>query len=108
MDYVRLSTEFVEAESKAEEEARLAKEEAAKEAARASASANTSKSSSSSSVKSAESFTTEKSSIGEAVAAFAVQFVGNPYVYGGTSLTNGCDCSGFVMSVYANFGVSLQ
>ncbi len=107
MDYVRLSTEFVEAESKAEEEARLAKEEAAKEAARASASANTSKSSSSSSVKSAESFTTEKSSIGEAVAAFAVQFVGNPYVYGGTSLTNGCDCSGFVMSVYANFGVSL-
>ena len=35
------------------------------------------------------------------------QFVGNPYVYGGTSLTNGADCSGFVMSVYANFGVSL-
>ena len=38
---------------------------------------------------------------------FALQFVGNPYVYGGTSLTNGTDCSGFVMSVYANFGVSL-
>ncbi len=107
MDYVRLSTEFVQAESKAEEEARLAKEQAAKEAARAAASSNTSKSSSSKDVKSAESFTTEKSSIGEAVAAFAVQFVGNPYVYGGTSLTNGCDCSGFVMSVYANFGVSL-
>ena len=34
-------------------------------------------------------------------------YVGNPYVYGGTSLTNGTDCSGFVMSVYANFGVSL-
>ena len=33
--------------------------------------------------------------------------MGNPYVYGGTSLTNGADCSGFVMSVYANFGVSL-
>ena len=107
MDYVKLSTEFVQAESKAEEEARLAKEEAAKEAARASASSNTSKSTSSKDVKSAEQFTTEKSSIGEAVAAFAVQFVGNPYVYGGTSLTNGCDCSGFVMSVYANFGVSL-
>ena len=41
------------------------------------------------------------------VASFAVQFVGNPYVYGGTSLTDGADCSGFVQSVYANFGVSL-
>lgn len=41
------------------------------------------------------------------VAGYAAQFVGNPYVYGGTSLTNGADCSGFVMSVYANFGVSL-
>ena len=41
------------------------------------------------------------------MAYFASQFVGNPYVYGGTSLTNGADCSGFVMSVYANFGVGL-
>lgn len=41
------------------------------------------------------------------VASYAVQFVGNPYVYGGTSLTDGADCSGFVMSVYSNFGVSL-
>lgn len=47
------------------------------------------------------------SSHGESVADYAVQFVGNPYVYGGTSLTNGADCSGFVMSVYKNFGVSL-
>ena len=46
-------------------------------------------------------------SLGSAVASFATQFVGNPYVYGGTSLTNGADCSGFVMSVYKNFGVSL-
>ena len=38
---------------------------------------------------------------------FALQFVGNPYLAGGTSLTNGTDCSGFVMSVYANFGISL-
>ena len=38
---------------------------------------------------------------------YACQFVGNPYVYGGTSLTNGADCSGFVMSVYAAFGVGL-
>ena len=41
------------------------------------------------------------------VANFAMQFVGNPYVAGGTSLTNGADCSGFVQAVYANFGISL-
>ncbi|MCD8334455.1 MAG: C40 family peptidase, partial [Clostridiales bacterium] len=44
---------------------------------------------------------------GADVVAYAVQFVGNPYVWGGTSLTNGCDCSGFVVSVYAHFGYSL-
>lgn len=43
----------------------------------------------------------------QAVADFAVQFVGNPYVWGGTSLTNGADCSGFTQSVYAQFGYSL-
>ena len=41
------------------------------------------------------------------IANYAVQFVGNPYVWGGTSLTNGADCSGFTMSVMAHFGVSL-
>lgn len=41
------------------------------------------------------------------VVNYAVQFVGNPYVWGGTSLTNGADCSGFVLSVMRNFGVSL-
>ena len=46
-------------------------------------------------------------SLGSQIAQFASQFVGNPYVSGGTSLTNGADCSGFVMSVYANFGISL-
>jgi cell wall-associated NlpC family hydrolase len=109
-DYVTLSTEFVKAESKAEEEARLAKEAAARAAANKAAKSNTSKSSSSSgssSYNSASSYTTATSSIGSAVAQFALQFVGNPYVYGGTSLTNGADCSGFVMSVYNNFGVSL-
>lgn len=44
---------------------------------------------------------------GQAIANYAVQFVGNPYVYGGTSLTNGADCSGFVQSVYKHFGYSL-
>lgn len=41
-----------------------------------------------------------------AVVAYAKQFLGNPYVYGGTSLTNGADCSGFTMSVFAHFGIS--
>ena len=49
-----------------------------------------------------------ESSSGQAVADYAVQFVGNPYVYGGTSLTNGADCSGFVQSVYKHFGYSLS
>ena len=44
---------------------------------------------------------------GQDVVNYAVQFVGNPYVYGGTSLTNGTDCSGYTMSVYAHFGYSL-
>jgi peptidoglycan hydrolase CwlO-like protein len=47
------------------------------------------------------------SGTGSAIVAYATQFVGNPYVWGGTSLTNGADCSGFVQSVYANFGISL-
>ena len=41
------------------------------------------------------------------ICEFARQFVGNPYRWGGTSLTNGADCSGFTLSVYANYGVSL-
>lgn len=44
---------------------------------------------------------------GQAVADFALQFVGNPYVWGGSSLTHGTDCSGFTMAVYSNFGVGL-
>ena len=49
----------------------------------------------------------EQPSAGQRVADYAVQFIGNPYEYGGTSLTNGADCSGFVQSVYRKFGVSL-
>lgn len=44
---------------------------------------------------------------GQAVVDYAMQFLGNPYVYGGTSLTHGCDCSGFTMGVFAHFGISL-
>ena len=51
--------------------------------------------------------TSSSSALRNAVVAYALQFVGNPYVYGGTSLTNGTDCSGFTMSVYAHFGYGL-
>ena len=44
---------------------------------------------------------------GSAIASFAMQYTGGPYAYGGTSLTGGADCSGFVMAVYNHFGISL-
>jgi len=52
--------------------------------------------------------TTSNAELRNAVVAYAMQFLGNPYVYGGTSLTNGTDCSGFTMSVYKHFGYSLN
>lgn len=100
-DYIEKSVEFVTAESKAEEEARLAKEEAERKAAAAAAKKASGKKGSSGKT------SAPSGSGGGAVASFAGQFVGNPYVYGGTSLTNGADCSGFVMAVYAAFGVGL-
>ncbi len=118
-EYVNLWTDFVKAESKEEEEARLAKEEAERQAAAAAAEAakkkasRSSKSSSgsststSSSAESSSSYSAPSGSDGQAVANYACQFIGNPYVYGGSSLTNGTDCSGFVMSVYAAFGIGL-
>ena len=116
-DYVDISREYTYAESRAEEEARLAIEQArieAEEAARraqeaaAAGSTSTGTSSDSSSAGSSDSTSSgSASSSGQSVVNYASQFLGNPYVYGGTSLTNGADCSGFVMSVYAHFGVSL-
>ncbi|MCR5511302.1 MAG: C40 family peptidase [Lachnospiraceae bacterium] len=106
-DYVTLSTEFVKAESKAEEEARLAKEAEARQAAQKAAASRSSSGSSGSRYTDTGNYAPAGSGTGQNVVNFAMQFVGNPYVYGGTSLTNGCDCSGFVMSVYNNFGVSL-
>lgn len=111
MDYVSLRTDFVKAESKAEEEARLAKEAEERRKAKAAAAANSKKpeSKGNKNYNSASSYIPAGggSASGNAVAEFALQFKGNPYVYGGSSLTNGTDCSGFVMSVYNNFGVSL-
>ena len=45
--------------------------------------------------------------MGQEICNYACQFVGNPYVFGGTSLTNGADCSGFTQAVFANFGISI-
>ena len=106
-DYVTLTTEFIQAESKEEEAARLAKEEAERRAAQEAAARAAGKSSKSKPAQQVTYASGGGSEMGRAVADYALQFVGNPYVYGGTSLTNGADCSGFVMSVYANFGVSL-
>lgn len=113
-DYVTLSTEYVHAESKAEEAARLAKEQAEREAAQKAAQKAADKAAKKDAKKTAKasgssngSNAAPSGSGGGAVASYAEQFIGNPYVFGGTSLTNGTDCSGFVMSVYAAFGVSL-
>ena len=146
LDYVTLSTEYIHAESTAEEEARLAREEAERqaaaraaeearkareaEAARAaaeqeaarkaaekqevkksgagsSAGSSSGSSAGSSSGSSAGQSAQTASSNGQAVVDYARQFLGNPYVYGGNSLTNGTDCSGFVKGVYAAFGINL-
>ena len=79
---------FTYAESKAEEEERLARE--AEEAALR-----------------AQEEAALQGGTGQAIVDFACQFIGNPYVYGGTSLTNGTDCSGFTQAVFAHFGVRL-
>ncbi len=109
-DYVILTTEFVQAESKEEEAARLAKEEQERQAAAAAAAAARKKEAAAAGSSEASNetvYSAPTSSNGQAVASYACQFVGNPYVYGGTSLTNGTDCSGFVMSVYGAFGIGL-
>lgn len=110
-DYVDISREYTYAESKTEEEARLAIEqsrlEAEEAARRAQEQADAAASTDSSSSYGTEAGSQSVSSTGQSVVNYASQFLGNPYVYGGSSLTNGTDCSGFVMSVYAHFGISL-
>ena len=106
-EFVDLHTEFVKAESKEEEEARLAKEKAERDKANAAARRAEAANGGTNYSPANPIYSVSGSGSGVAVANYGLQFVGNPYVYGGTSLTNGADCSGFVMSVYKNFGVSL-
>ncbi|MGN0170360.1 MAG: SH3 domain-containing protein [Lachnospiraceae bacterium] len=108
-DYVDLHMEYTYGETRKEEKARLKREEKERREADAAAqqAISSGSASGSSSGSSSSSYESPGSSSGSAVANYACQFVGNPYVYGGTSLTNGADCSGFVMAVYSRFGVSL-
>lgn len=132
-EHAEIYTEYQVAESKEEEEERLRREEeerlAAQAAARAEAerkASGTKKAAASGSGSSKStpskapaapaqssggqntgSQNTGNASMGASIANYALKFVGNPYVYGGTSLTDGADCSGFVQSVYRNFGISL-
>lgn len=106
--------EAEEAAKKAEAE-RLKKEAEAKKAAEAQkqATSNSNNSSSSSSSNTSKETTSSKPSTssssksGSEIAKYALNFVGNPYVWGGTSLTRGADCSGFVQTIYSQFGYSI-
>lgn len=56
----------------------------------------------------AQTVSAKSSSFGDSIVSYARQFLGNPYVYGGSSLTRGTDCSGFTQQIMRNFGVSIQ
>ena len=108
-DYATVETIYTYAESKEEEEARLAAErEAREEAARREEERNNSnKKEENKKPSSNKTYNAPTGGNGQAVVDYAVQFVGNPYVWGGESLTKGADCSGFVKKIYEAFGVSL-
>ena len=92
---------------KAEQEQLLAQQGQSGESQSNSESSQTSSQGASTSSSTSSAVSSGGSGKGQEIANYACQFVGNPYVAGGTSLTNGADCSGFVMSVYKNFGYSL-
>lgn len=120
-DYVEAETTFSYAESKEEEEERIAREELESQARTdqdesQDSTPNIQQNNISDGVQTQEdtggqvreaAVVQPQGYGGQAVIDFACQFIGNPYVWGGTSLTNGADCSGFVQAVYANFGISL-
>lgn len=101
-DYVKVTTEYTYAESKEEEKARLKEEEEARKEAEKKKNNKNNKNN-----KNDKTYSKPTSKNGQAVVDYAVQFVGNPYKWGGTSLTKGADCSGFVMKVYEAFGIKL-
>lgn len=125
-DYAKVYVKFDKAISIEEEQAELKRQadlkkkeqEAARQAAaektssksssRSSSSSSKKSSSSSSSRKSSSSYSSKSSGTGSAIAAKAQQYAGwLPYVWGGSSLSSGADCSGFTMAIYASYGISL-
>ncbi len=97
-----------DARKAAQAEASAAARRAQREAAERETAAQASEPETSAPVQTEQTYDTSSSAaLRNAVVAYALQFVGNPYVYGGSSLTNGTDCSGFTMSVYSHFGYSL-
>ena len=123
-DYVNLECKYTYAESKEEEAARLAAEEEARRREEeerrreeeqrrpnngggSNGGGNKKPSNNGGNQKDEDDYKPPTGGSGQAVANYAVQFVGNPYVWGGESLTRGADCSGFVKAVYKKFGVSL-
>ncbi len=103
-EYVECKTVYTYGESKAAIAERLRREEEARRAAWAAAAAAAEAARQNAANKT---YSNPTGSTGQDVVKFACQFVGNPYVWGGESLTNGVDCSGFVMKVYEAFGVTL-
>lgn len=102
----------IEAAKKAEEEAKRAQEEALRKQAQEASEQSGSSTGSGSSASSSSGYASASSyagsgSKGQQIANYACQFIGNPYVAGGTSLTEGADCSGFVWRVYKDFGYSV-
>ena len=89
------------------EEARKAAEEAEKNNKESLGGGSSSSSSSGSSSSGNSSVNVSGSGLGAQIASYALKFVGNPYVSGGTSLTNGADCSGFTWAVHRAFGISI-
>jgi len=112
-DYIDVKTVYTYAESKEEEEARLEEErrqreeEERRQREEEERREEENRREEEEKKEDEKEYTPPSGGSGQAVADYAVQFVGNPYVYGGTSLTNGADCSGFVMKIYEAFGVSL-
>lgn len=115
-----VEAEAARAEAERQAAAQRAAEEAARQAANAATGQSTAETSSEETQRESSGSTSSSSSSGsssvavnssgvsgQTVANYATQFVGNPYVYGGNSLTNGTDCSGFTSLVYANFGYSI-
>ena len=103
-DYIETETSYSYGETREEEEQRIAEEKALEEQQAQKAAAREAAAQQEAET---QNVSAQTGSSGQAVIDYACQFIGNPYVWGGTSLTEGADCSGFVQSVYAHFGINL-